>query len=90
MNREQMIAWLILEGIELYVAPILGDKDGRQIWSVRDRTDELQRYTDKPDTWDRYDNFSRHFRVPADMTDLRTDVLRELYEAIRDHREGSK
>ena len=88
MNREQMIAWLLIEGVSLNKAPIIGDKEGRYVWAARDGEDELQRYMDKPDTWERYSNYDIYEdRVPVPMEQLTPKELRELYKEVRAHRE---
>jgi hypothetical protein len=83
-----MIAWLTLEGVTLHTAPIIGDKDGRVVWAARDGQDELQRYTDRRDTWDRYIDYEYSGdRKPASFEDLSRNELCELYEDILENRE---
>jgi hypothetical protein len=87
MNREQMIAWLTLEGVVLNKAPIIG-AEGSYVWAARDGEDELQRYMDKPDTWDRYvDYVYCENRIPARFEELGLHPLYQLYKSILADRE---
>lgn len=90
MNREQMIAWLMLEGLQLFTAPIIGAPIGETVYEAWDGDYVVQRYTFKPDTWDRYLGAGvsemHKNRTPMNFADLPKHVLEDLYHEVMEHR----